>query len=156
LVSDILQDRALAAGKLAMLPKAAKAYSTTALAASADAAKTLDGAVAHTPIPADLQRLIDKRKDELDVPVAKNEPAPSNVKLIPDSPELRFRKWLGLDNIIQTGGTIDDQRLAKWHSSYTHTPEFPGQMRRWQESNAVNEKRNTAATVLRLNNGTTN
>jgi putative transposase len=156
LVSDILQDRALAAGKLAMLPKAVKAYSTTALSASADAAKTLDGAVAHTPIPADLQRLIDKRNADLDAPVVAQVPAPSNVKLIPDTPELRFRKWLGLDDIIQNGGTIDDPRIAKWHSSYTHTPEFPGQMRRWKESNGVNEKRNTAATVLRLNNGTTN
>lgn len=156
LVSSYLQDKATQAGKLAALPKPSTPHTTKALSAAGEAARTLRGDVAATAIPADLQRLIDKRKAEQAAPVAPQESMPSNVKLIPDTAELRFRKWLGLDDIIQNGGTIDDPKLAKWHSSYTHTPEFPGQMRRWQESNAINEKRNTAATVLRLNNGTTN
>lgn len=156
LVSSFLQDKATQAGKLAALPKPSKEHSTAALSAAGEAARTLRGDVAATAIPKDLQRLIDKRKAEEEAPVKPIETAPSNVKVIPDTPELRFRKWLGLDQIIQQGGNIDDPKLAKWHSSYTHTPEFPGQMRRWQESNATNEKRNTAATVLRLNNGTTN
>lgn len=156
LVNALLRDKAEAAGKLVSLQTSAKSYTSKGLNAAGEAARALDGIPGESGVPADLQRLIDKRKEEKATPVKQEvSAAPSNVTTIPDTAELRFRKWLEIDQVIQNGGLIDEPRLAKWHSTYTHTPEFPGQMRRWQDSKK--DKSSTAATVLPLkNNGTTN
>ncbi|MFZ6712986.1 integrase catalytic domain-containing protein [Undibacterium sp. TC9W] len=150
LVDMLLRDNAEAAGKLATLPKASISHSSTGLTAAGEAARVLDGVVAKTEVPAELRRLIDKRKTEEATPV--KQAAVSNVSVIPETPEHRFNKWLGLEELLKNGGTIDDARLTRWYGSYQQTPEFAAKKRRMDEGK---EKRNTAATVLRLN-GTTN
>ncbi|MDP1980507.1 transposase family protein [Undibacterium sp.] len=150
LVDLFLRDKAEAAGKLATLPKASVTHTSTGLTASGEAARVLDGVVAKTEVPAELKRLIDKRKSEEIAPV--KQAAVSNVSVIPESDEHRFKKWLDLDELLKNGGTIDNARLTRWYGSYQQTPEFAIRKRRLDEGK---EQRNTAATVLRLN-GTTN
>ncbi len=151
LVDSLLRDKAEAAGKLVALPPVSISHTSTGLTAAGEAARVLDGVSVKTEVPAELQRLIDKRKTEEVSPVKALQA--NNVSVIPETAEHRFRKWLELDQLLQDGGTIDDARLTRWYASYQLHPEFGPKKRRWDEGN---EKRTTAATVLRLNNGTTN
>ncbi|MFZ6655633.1 DDE-type integrase/transposase/recombinase [Undibacterium sp. TJN19] len=150
LVDSLLRDKAEAAGKLATLPRASITHTSTGLTAAGEAARALDGVVSETQVPAELKRLIDKRKADETAPV--KQVATSNVSVIPETAEHRFKQWLDLDQLLQNGGTIEDARLTRWYGSYQQTPEFMSKKRRLDEGK---EKRNTAATVLRLN-GTTN
>lgn len=148
MVSDILRDKAEAAGKLATLPRTATPYHTEALAASSIAAKTLDGVVGNTPIPEELQAILQRRAAM--AKEAEIDTTESNITVIPETPQLRFKKWLELDQLLQLGETIDDPTLTRWYGTYPQTGEHAGLMRR-HEAHAENEERNTGATVLRLN-----
>lgn len=149
LVDRLLRDKAEAAGKLATLPKPSVTHTSTGLTAAGEAARVLDGVVTKTEVPAELQRLIAKRKAEQATPA---QAAVSNVSVIPESAEHRFKQWLELDELLNNGGTIDDARLTRWYATYQQTGEFSAKKTRWDEGKV---KRNPAATVLRLN-GTTN
>ena len=156
LIDMVLRDNAEAAGKLATLPTKDRTYTTPMLDASSEAAKTLDGVMASTAIPADLQIILNRRKAQTDVTGAEAEAEESNVTVIPETPQLRFKKWLELDQLLQQGETIDDPTLTRWYGTYPQTGEHAGLLRRHeahleQAQSAENEKRNTGATVLRLN-----
>jgi putative transposase len=146
LVSSLLQAKATAAGKLTSLPIPAKPHQTAALAASAQAARTLDGVVAKTEVPMALQALMDKRQAERDMPAA---PGPQTIAVIPETPQLRFRKWLDLDQLLTHGGLIDNPKLNRWYGSYPQTAEHASMYKRHQESLMASGAMNTGATVVR-------
>lgn len=154
LIDMVLRDNAEAAGKLATLPVKGHTYTTQMLNASGDAAKKLDGAAEKTQIPADLQMILNRQNSDKEQAPIQDEAA-SNITVIPETPQLRFKKWLELDQLLQQGELIDDATLTRWYRTYAQSNEHAGLMKR-HEANAsdTNEKRNTAATVLRLNNQT--
>lgn len=151
LVSSLLLSKAEAAGKLVSLPAPATTHTTAALSASGKAARTLAGEVAATSVPSELQSLMDKRQAELAAPAPAEE---QKVVVIPESPQLRFRKWLELDEHLTRGGGIEDSRLNRWYGSYPQTAEHASMYKRHQESLVASGTQNTAATVrvLKTNN----
>jgi len=145
LVSSLLQAKAEAAGKLAMLPAPSLVHQTPALTASGHAARQLAGHTAPTTVPHALQIIMDKRKADGDAAPA----SAGNVTVIPDTPQLRFRKWLALDEILTIGGVIDDPKLTRWYGSYPQTAEHASMYKRHQESLMASGANSTAATVIR-------
>lgn len=145
LVSSLLQSRAEAAGKLAVLPTPATTHSTQALEASGQAARTLDGAVGATAVPSDLQAIMVRRQAERETPPL---PGQNNIVIIPETPQLRFRKWLELDELLAQGGVIDGPKLTRWYGTYPQTAEHASMYKRHQES-LVASGANTVATVVR-------
>jgi hypothetical protein len=131
LVSSYLQQKAEKAGKLVAMPMSAQPHRTAALTAAADAARTLDGIVSATEVPSELQALMDKRQAERAAPAVA---AVEKIAVIPESPQLRFRKWLELDELLKTGGTIDDPTLTRWYGSYPQTAEHASMYKRHQEA----------------------
>lgn len=131
-IQSLLRSRAEASGKLATLPAPTVAHETSALAAAGAAHRALSGRTANTPVPADLQQILDKRKQVESTP-AEASPAP-NVHAIPETPQLRFRKWLDLDQVVANGGAIDDPRLIRWYGTYPQTPEHASMKKRHLEA----------------------
>ncbi|KVE36221.1 DDE-type integrase/transposase/recombinase [Burkholderia sp. BDU5] len=152
LVRDLVADKAAQAGKLTALPTRTATHTTDELKAAGTAARALDRVVPKADIPADLQRIIDARQAASQV-----QPTPeSNVKKIrpvPETPELRFRKWQELDQLVAAGGTIDDPILTRWYGQYPQTPEFAIAMRKHrQASSPAVPGTATVATVTRAFN----
>lgn len=138
----MLQGKAQAAGKLATLPVRAETHTSHGLEQAAIAHRRLAGELAPAPIPADLQAAMDRRAQPA---AAAPAPAPqTNVVVIPETPELRFRKWLEVNATVERGEVIDEPKLQKWWGMYQQAPEFKTQMRRHQ---AQNETGAPAATV---------
>lgn len=146
LVSSYLRSKAEAAGKLTALPAPSTQHHPAALVASSFAARALDGAAATTSVPEELQALMNRRQAERQAPAAAETP---KVGVIPETPQLRFRKWLELDQLLTMGGTIDDAKLTRWYGSYPQHPEHAVMKKRHQESLAASEPGNTGATVVR-------
>ena len=147
LVTSLLRERAEAAGRLVALPSPSSDYHTPALIAAGQAARTLDGAVATSDIPADLRMTMEKMK------AAESAPAtPTNVSFIPETAQLRFRKWLELDELLNQGGTIEEPRLIKWYGMYPQSGEHASMYKRHQEAIRAASGANTAATVRAINN----
>lgn len=140
-IQSLLRSRAEAAGKLTTLPNPTVAHETAALAAAGAAYRALNGRTANTPVPADLQQILDKRKRVESTP-AEASPA-TNVHAIPETPQLRFRKWLELDQIVANGGEIDDTRLLRFYATYPQSAEH-----------AAMKKRHLEATQAASSNGT--
>lgn len=65
---------------------------------------------------------------------------------IPETPELRFRKWLEINAIAERGEVIDEPKLQKWWGMYPQSSEFGALMRRHQA--AGKNSGTTAATVV--------
>ncbi|WP_420996206.1 transposase [Cupriavidus sp. 30B13] len=125
LIGSLLRKRAEAAGKLAALPQPAVKHETPALAAAGAAHRALAGRQEAAPVPADLQHILDARKQAESNPIpAEVSPPATNVHAIPLTSQLRFRKWLELDQLIANGGSIDDARLIRWYGTYPQHPEF--------------------------------
>lgn len=145
LVSSLLQSKAEAAGKLTALQMPAREHRTDALVASAHAAQALDGTTAPTTIPSALRAVMDRNQAarESAAPAA-----PAAIAVIPETPQLRFRKWLDLDQLLENGGAIDDSRLNRWYGTYPQTAEHASMYKRHQES-LVASGAETAATVVR-------
>lgn len=101
--------------------------------------------VTANTVPGNLQAIMDRRQSERDTPV---EVEPTNVSVIPESPQLRFRKWLELDELLTLGGTIDDAKLTKWYGTYPQTAEHASMIKRHQESLAASNVPGTAGTVI--------
>jgi transposase InsO family protein len=130
LLRDYLNEKATEAGKLAVLPQPAKDHQTPALSAAAQAAQALDGRQSAAPIPPDLQRIKDKRAQE-----KAQAPAPPVVRKIPETPHLRFRRWLELTELLNAGGTIDDPEVVKWYGEmYPQSNEFKAMKKRHEEA----------------------
>lgn len=148
LVSSLLQKKAADAGKLVALPSPVKKHTTPALKASGQAARTLDGVVGRTEIPADLQVIMDRMQAERNTPAVVHEVV-ANVAVIPETPQLRFRKWLELDNLLMNGGVIEDPKLTRWYGTYPQTAEHASMYKRHQESLLAASGTHTADTVVR-------
>jgi transposase InsO family protein len=149
LVSSYLQGKAEAAGKLVTLPAPAQTHTTTALTAAGRAARTLDGAVPTTEVPGDLQMIMNKRQAEREAPAAPSTPEPEKVSVIPETAQLRYRKWQELDELLKMGGTLDDPKLTRWYGTYPMHPEFAVMKRRDADTQAraALGLRDTAGTV---------
>lgn len=147
LVSSLLAKKAGDAGKLVAMPGPVKQYTTAALRASGEAARVLDGRVAPTEIPAELQMAMQRRALAADAAKAEAPPAPTKISIIPESPQLRFRKWLELDSLLNEGGTIDDPKLIKWYGAYPQLPEYGPMYKRHLEAIKVASGTQTVATV---------
>lgn len=146
LVSSLLQAKAEAAGKLVTLPAPAAAHRTAALKAAGQAARTLDGAIAVTEVPQELKTIMNKRQAERETAAA---PAAQKIAVIPETPQLRFRKWLELDELLANGGTIDDPKLTRWYGTYPQHPEHAAMYKRHQDSLVAQGAHATAGTVTR-------
>ncbi|UXC35127.1 transposase family protein [Cupriavidus gilardii] len=146
-LESLLRTRAEAAGKLATLPNPTVAHETSALAAASAAHRALSGRTATAPVPADLQRILDARKRAEATPADVPPPA-TNVHVIPETQQLRFRKWLELDQIVANGGAIDDPRLIRWYGTYPQTPEHASMKKRHLEATqAASDGGGTVAAV---------
>ncbi len=132
-LESLLRSRAEAAGKLATLPNPTVAHETTALTAAGAAHRALSGRNTAAPVPADLQQILDARKRAESTPAEVPPPA-TNVHAIPETPQLRFRKWLELDQVVANGGAIDDPRLIRWYGTYPQTPEHASMKKRHLEA----------------------
>ncbi|EHP39392.1 integrase catalytic subunit [Cupriavidus basilensis OR16] len=134
LIESLLRKRAEAAGKLATLPQPTVAHDTPALAAAGAAHRALTGRKAAAPVPADLQRILDARKQADSNPTpAEATPPATNVHRLPETAQLRFRKWLELDQTVTNGGSIDDPFFARWYGSYAQGSEFRAMKKRHLE-----------------------
>ncbi|MDK3025547.1 transposase family protein [Cupriavidus taiwanensis] len=132
-LESLLRTRAEAAGKLATLPNPTVAHETSALAAAGAAHRALSGRTTAAAVPADLQQILDARKRAESTPADVPPPA-TNVHAIPETPQLRFRKWLELDQVVANGGAIDDPRLIRWYGTYPQTPEHASMKKRHLEA----------------------
>lgn len=134
LIESLLRKRAEAAGKLATLPQPTVAHDTPALAAAGAAHRALTGRQAAASVPADLQRILDARKQEESNPTpAEATPPATNVHRLPETAQLRFRKWLEIDQTVTNGGSIDDPFFARWYGSYAQGSEFRAMKKRHLE-----------------------
>ncbi|WP_416053096.1 transposase [Cupriavidus basilensis] len=134
LIESLLRKRAEAAGKLATLPQPTVAHDTPALAAAGAAHRALTGRQAAAPVPADLQRILDARKQaETNPTPAEATPPATNVHRLPETAQMRFRKWLELDQTVTNGGSIDDPFFARWYGSYAQGSEFRAMKKRHLE-----------------------
>ncbi|MEX3614462.1 MAG: DDE-type integrase/transposase/recombinase [Burkholderia gladioli] len=136
LVQDMLEQKAAAAGKLAVLPTQTVSHTSPGLSEAAQAARALNRTPAAPTIPADLQRIIDQRQTGVHPPVTPE----SNVKPIrpvPETPELRFRKWLELDEQVAHGTMIDDPILTRWYGTYPQSTEFTVAMRKHRQQQSL-------------------
>lgn len=132
-LESLLRSRAEAAGKLATLPNPTVAHETSALVAAGAAHRALSGRTVAAPVPADLQQILEARKRAESTPADVPPPA-TNVHAIPETSQLRFRKWLELDEIVANGGAIDDPRLIRWYGTYPQTPEHASMKKRHLEA----------------------
>lgn len=80
------------------------------------------------------------------------EVAVSNVTVMPESPQERFKKWVALDEYVSQGGVMDDPKLTKWYGSYQQSNEFRSFEKRRiaMKEESLNEQ-STVATVLCIN-----
>ncbi|MDO8180189.1 MAG: Mu transposase C-terminal domain-containing protein [Undibacterium sp.] len=80
------------------------------------------------------------------------EVAVSNVTVMPESPQERFKKWVALDEYVSQGGVMDDPKLTKWYGSYQQSNEFRTFEKRRiaMQEESLNEQ-STVATVLCIN-----
>lgn len=147
LVSSLLQKKAAEAGKLVALPGPIKQHTTAALEASGRAARVLDGHVPAGGIPAELQQTMKRRAAAAE---AQEPAAPAKVSMIPETPQLRFRKWLELDALLNDGGTINDPKLIKWYGNYPQLPEYQPMYKRHLETIKAASGAQTGATVSAL------
>ncbi|MBY0572577.1 MAG: transposase family protein [Undibacterium sp.] len=134
LVSSYLQEKAEVAGKLVALPRAGVVHTTGALKAAGEAARVLDGVVGNAEIPADLQAIMEKRRVDVAVEVV------AKVSVIPETMQLRFRKWLELEEVLKVGGVIENALLTQWYGTYQRTAEFASLYQRHQEAVLVGSK----------------
>ncbi len=79
-------------------------------------------------------------------------PAPSNVTVLPETPQERFRKWLALDQLLTEGGNIEDATLTRWYGTYPQSSEHRTHYKRHLAMQEQQEGNSTAATVLSMNN----
>lgn|GEM_PF-338073 len=143
-LSRLLRNKAQAAGKLTPLPARTEAHSSQGLEQAAIAGRRLAGELAPAPVPADLQAAMARR--QADAIVIPADPEPKVVQ-IPETPELRFRKWLELNARVERGDVIDEPKLQKWWGMYQQAPEFKTQMRRHEAQNKTGASAATAAPV---------
>lgn len=76
----------------------------------------------------------------------------SNVTVLPESPQERFKKWVALDEYVSQGGVMDDPKLTRWYGSYQQSNEFRTFDKRriaMQEEGQIEQS--TVATVLCMN-----
>ncbi|MDO8654223.1 MAG: Mu transposase C-terminal domain-containing protein [Undibacterium sp.] len=76
----------------------------------------------------------------------------SNVTVLPESPQERFKKWVALDEYVSQGGVMDDPKLTRWYGSYQQSNEFRTFEKRriaMQEEGQIEQS--TVATVLCMN-----
>lgn len=146
MVGELLRRKAAEAGKLATLPaRGAQAHRSEGLQEAGRAARRIDHGREAAPLAPDLQRRLDARRAERDNPTPVPEPE-QKVVHIPETPELRFRKWLEINAIAERGEVIDEPKLQKWWGMYPQSSEFGALMRRHQA--AGNNSGTTAATVV--------
>lgn len=135
LVESLLRQRAEEAGKLATLPQPTVAHETPALAAAGAAHRALTRRQDGAPVPKDLQRILDARKQPESQPTPAEAPRQaSNIHVLPETSQQRYRKWLELDQLVTNGGSIDDAYFARWYGTYAQSSEFRSQKKRHQES----------------------
>ncbi|WP_316154758.1 DDE-type integrase/transposase/recombinase [Cupriavidus sp. BIC8F] len=133
MVESMLREGAEAAGKLATLPNPTVKHETEALAAAGAAHRALTGRTPDAAVPEDLKRFMAARKHA----EAKQAEAPApatKVHAIPETAQLRFRKWMDLDQLIANGGAIDDPHLIRWYGTYAQSAEFSAMKKRHLES----------------------
>lgn len=76
----------------------------------------------------------------------------SNVFVMPELPQDRFRKWVALDEHLSKGGVIDEPALTRWYGSYPQSNEYRmyAKRRLAMQEESLNEQ-STVATVLCMN-----
>ncbi|WP_223855139.1 DDE-type integrase/transposase/recombinase [Ralstonia solanacearum] len=141
LLQSALRAKAEAAGKLATLPQPTATYSTPALEASAQAHRVIAGQPAAATVPADLQRILDKRQAQ---------PAQAtNVHTMQETPQQRFRRWLELDALVSNGGSIEDREQQIFYGRYPNSPEYRAVKKRHQEAQPLAASTGDSVSPLR-------
>lgn len=127
LVESFLRSKAEAAGKLTVMPQPTVSYSTPALDAAAQAHRARSGTPKAGALPADLQRILDKRQ-------AQPQPEATNVHTMKETPQQRYRRWLELDELVKNGGSIEDRQQQLFYGRYPDSSEYRGLKKRHQET----------------------
>ena len=131
MVGELLRKKAAEAGKLATLPhRDTEAHTSEGLAEAGRAAHRMDRGRETAPLPPETQRALAARQAERDAPQPASVPEEPKVVSIPETPELRFRKWLEINAIAEKGEVIEDPKLQKWWGMYQQSTEFAALMRR--------------------------
>ncbi|QOK91540.1 transposase family protein [Ralstonia pseudosolanacearum] len=126
LLQSALRAKAEAAGKLVALPQPSVGYTTPALDAAAQAHRALNGVSAASNVPADLQRILDKRQAQPQAPQA-------NVHTMKETPQQRYRRWLDLNELVTNGGSIEDRQQQLFYGRYPDSSEYRAMKKRHQE-----------------------
>lgn len=144
LVGELLRRKAAAAGKLAALPsRGTEVHTSEGLTEASKAARRMDHGREAAPLAPETQRALEAKRAERESPT----PAPeTKVVTIPETPELRFRKWLEINETAEKGEVIEDPKLQKWWGLYQQSSEFGALMRRRQA--AGNNTGTTVAAVV--------
>ncbi|MCC4116386.1 DDE-type integrase/transposase/recombinase [Aromatoleum toluclasticum] len=146
MVGELLRKKAAAAGKLAAMPsRETVAHQSEGLDQAARAAKRLDGGREAAPLSPETSRALAAKQAERAMPAAAAAVQPRVIQ-IPETPELRFRKWLEINETAERGEVIDDAKLQKWWGLYQQSSEFGALMRRHKA--ALNNTGTTVAAVM--------
>lgn len=144
MVRDLLMSRAEAAGRLAHLPKRADAYDTPALREAARAAERLDGEIGALAPDAGIV-IVERVPDEI---ATRMPAATQKISVIPETPELRWRKHEELRARFDRGEHIpelENEQVRRWLTTYPLSPEGRALAKKYA---APMEKAKPAATGL--------
>lgn len=136
LVTRTLNEKAAAAGKLALLPKPSVPYTTPALQEAAKAADALAGKIAPQTMQSDAQHYLEVKAAQAAKAAGEPLPTPQPRSEIPETPELRFRLWTELSERFVGGDAPEIElspRLRTWLLTYPKSPEFSGLNKRYQQ-----------------------
>jgi len=141
IVSEILADKAEAAGKLKRLPGASKLHSTAALlhstaalsqaAVASRAHRAPERTVNEAEIAAARQRLAEKQSSS------------ATVTQLQETPRQRMRRWLALDRQLRLGASLSAEE-ADFHELYQGSNEFRSQRREGPYNQEGNEQERQA------------
>ena len=125
ILPEIMEHKAVQAGKLKSLPRPALDYTTAALNEAAHAASLAD-----TPKPEALSPMY---KAAL---ARANERQAAEVVAMSETPGSRYRRWLGLNRLINLNAPVKEQDRA-FHETYQLSTEYKAMCEREEMIEAV-------------------
>lgn len=142
MVKQIVLDRAQAAGKVALLPKPVQPHDSPGLREAAKAASRIDGEFSRISPDASVVTAV---AGAAEVAPA----APKKVHVIPETAELRYRKWRDLADRFEKGVDIPEfeiEQVRRFFQTWPESAEGKALRRRYEAPK--NDKGNPAATGL--------
>ncbi|MCX7204779.1 MAG: Mu transposase C-terminal domain-containing protein [Proteobacteria bacterium] len=134
IVQEILLHRATEADQVVMLPKKSVVHSSHGMKAADEALQALDTPHATGGLSDDLREGMQKLAQAAEQKTAK-------VLTLPETPDQRFKRWLALDQIVKTGGIIDNNKDQYWYGTYPQGNEWKAQNRHYKQEQQADQSK---------------